>query len=65
MSPMQAEPMTRKAVPWIAVRMRKAKKAARLGASAEPALKIVKRMALVREACRFVSQLQGLSERRP
>jgi hypothetical protein len=43
MSPMQEAPTIRKAVPSKAVRMRKTKKAARLGASAVPIEQQVKR----------------------
>lgn len=47
MSPITLEPMIRKAVPWNAVKMRKTKKAARLGASAVPMLAAVKSAALM------------------
>jgi hypothetical protein len=43
---MTADPMTRKAVPWNAVRILKTKKAARLGLSAVPMLNAVNNAAL-------------------
>lgn len=49
MSPITAEPMTRKAVPWKAVRILKTKNAARFGASAVPIEKAVNRAALTTE----------------
>lgn len=49
--------MIRKEVPWKAVMMRKMKKEARLGASAVPTEKAVKRAALPREACRMEIRL--------
>jgi hypothetical protein len=36
MSPMTLDPMTKKAVPWKAVKIRKTKNEAKLGASAVP-----------------------------
>jgi hypothetical protein len=59
MSPRQAAPTMRKAVPWKAVRMRKTKKETRFGARAVPILKAKKRTAdmrhtysCVRRGCR-------------
>lgn len=46
---MTADPMTRKAVPWNAVKIRKTKKAARLGANAVPTEKAVNNVALATE----------------
>jgi hypothetical protein len=46
MSPMQLEPRIRNDVPWKAVRMRKMKNDARLGASAVPIENAKKRLAL-------------------
>jgi hypothetical protein len=51
MSPMTAEPMTKKAVPWKAVRILKTKKDARLGARAVPILNPVNNVALMTETC--------------
>ena len=45
-SPMTAEPMTRKAVPWNAVKILKTKNEAKLGAKAVPMENAVKRVAL-------------------
>ena len=49
MSPMTADPMTRNAVPWKAVRILNTKKAARFGARAVPMEKAVNKAALVTE----------------
>lgn len=49
-SPMQLEPIIRKEVPWKAVKMRKMKKDARLGARAEPIEKARKRAPLMMRA---------------
>lgn len=46
MSPMTLDPMIRKAVPWKAVKIRKMKNEARLGASAVPTEKAQNRTAL-------------------
>ena len=46
MSPMTALPMTKKAVPWKAVKILKMKNATRLGASAVPTLNAVNSVAL-------------------
>lgn len=49
MSPMQAAPTVRNDVPWKAVRMRKMKKAGRLGASAVPIEQAANRVDVMRE----------------
>lgn len=49
MSPMQAAPIVRNEVPWTAVRIRKMKKAGRLGASAVPIEQAVKSADVMRE----------------
>lgn len=49
MSPITADPMTKKAVPWNAVRILKTKKAARFGAKAVPMEKAVNSAALATE----------------
>lgn len=49
MSPMTLDPITRNAVPWNAVKIRKTKKDARLGAKAVPMEKPKKSTALVTE----------------
>jgi len=51
MSPMTALPITRKAVPWNAVKILNMKKDARFGESAVPMLNAVKSVALATDTC--------------